>query len=148
MSRFLNYIIIDDAGGRERITAADIDTDAAPRIVETLASVSCGERIHIQNGYTVSGTIGGSRALLTLHDEAEAVAVVGVCIKSRAGPPLWRFLRANAVNPAALPQWGCPASPWVALRRDVPKAAIPGWVEAWAKNVGWALMHQKTVDMF
>ncbi len=93
------------------------------------------------SGYRVRGELGKKRSTLQLFDEGVPIAVVAVCLHSRASPGLWAWLRDHATS--ELPDMTEPPAPWVAMRYDCPEAALPPWIDQWAKTVGTALLHRE-----
>lgn len=134
----MHYIVLNEQS-IERVTPQDIDpAELAGVIDRTVIPVQNGQTGHAFSrrlGYTVTGSIGGKRARLTLFDENALIAELSVCAHSRSSPSLWR----EAHGPMALIS-DAPPPPWCALRYVVAEVALPEWLDWWAKTTGWAIV--------
>ncbi|MDR2259558.1 MAG: hypothetical protein LBE06_01205 [Azoarcus sp.] len=145
------YFVDIHYGRRDHVTKNRIDrgeqNEIVSRVLLPLLNVETGDEtvgaIRVTGNYTVTGKVARRRATLVLSNNDVQVAVIGICTHNRTAASLWRWLRANAKNPAALPIVECPAAPWVVLRRDADRKDMPNWIEQWAKTAGWALMRRK-----
>ncbi|MES2879167.1 MAG: hypothetical protein V4713_12155 [Pseudomonadota bacterium] len=138
----ITYIALTD-GYVERVTSNDVDpaemAGVIDRSIEPVRVGGPGWALNRKSGYTCTGEIGSKRATFTLLDEGVPIAVLAICMHSRASTPLWNWLHDNATR--SLPDMnGPPAAPWVAMRYDVPEEILPDWIDWWAKTVGWALI--------
>lgn len=138
----LIYIALNDQV-RERVTQEDCDAAEQAGIIDrTLLPVLAtwqGWADSRRSGYTVSGEIKSNSATFQLLDEGVPVAVLAVCLKAKASAGLWRWIKAHAAT--ELPESGdAPPPAWAALRYDVPEAALPSWIDWWAKHVAFALL--------
>lgn len=142
MKSYLIYASVTD-GYSERAERADPAEEAylIDRTLLPLAGGAEGYADSRRSGYRVRGDLGSKRATLQLLDEGVPIAVVAVCLHSRASPGLWKWLRDHA--PTQLPDMTEPPAPWVAMRYDCPEAALPPWIDEWAKGVGTALMNRE-----
>lgn len=139
---FLIYTALND-GLRERVTREDCDASEQAGIIDrTLLPVLAtgrGWADSRKSGYTVTGQIKSNSASFVLLDEGVPVAVLAVCLKAKASAAMWDWIKAHAVTP--LPNTGeAPPPAWAALRYDVPEAALPPWLDWWAKHVAFALL--------
>lgn len=140
--KHLLYIVLND-GWRERVTQQDCDaTEQAFIIDRTLLPVlatGSGWAGSRKSGYIVTGHITNNSAKFDLADEGGKIATLAVALHSKHSEQTWALLHAHATAP--LPDNGPPPPPpWAALRYDVPEAALPPWIDWWAKHVGFALM--------
>jgi hypothetical protein len=136
---YMIYVSITD-GHSERAERADPAEEAyiIDRTLLPLAGGAEGYANSRLSGYRVRGDLGSKRATLQLLDDGTPIAVVAVCLHSRASPGLWKWLYDHAT--AELPDMTAPPAPWVAMRYDCPEAALPPWIDNWAKGVGTALL--------
>lgn len=108
------------------------------RTLLPLAGGSEGYADSRKSGYRVRGDLGKKRATMQLFDKGAPIAVVAVCLHSRASKGLWAWLRNHAIH--TLPDLAEPPVPWVAMRYDCPESALPPWIDEWTKTVGHALL--------
>jgi len=139
---YVVYTVLND-GIRERVTYEDCDACEQAGIIDrTLLPVlntGKGWADSRRSGYSVTGEIKANAATFQLLDEGVPVAVLAVCLKAKASAGLWRWITANAQ--AQLPNVGeAPPPAWAALRYGVPEAALPSWLDWWAKHVAFALL--------
>lgn len=81
--------------------------------------------------FTVTGEIGKKRSVVTLREHDAPLAVLGICLHSRASKPLLKTL-------TGIPDDQGLSVPWLVLRME--QDTMPPWVERWAEVVAWALM--------
>lgn len=140
--KHLLYIVLND-GWRERVTQQDCDAAEQAGIIDRtllpVLSTGKGWADSRKSSYTVAGHITQNSALFDLSDEGVKIATLGVVLHSKYKEKTWALLHSHATKP--LPDNGPSAQPaWAALRYDVAEAALPPWIDWWAKHVGFALM--------
>lgn len=146
MSRYLIWVVLND-GVSERVDEDHVDAvEEAAVIDRALLPISLGERGRATGGrdtpYTVTGDIGGKRALLRLWDESAPLADIGVCLHSRAAAGLWADLHCEPADD--LTDINMPASPpWIGVRCFAPESIFPAWFDSWTKTVGMALLRRE-----
>lgn len=138
----LLYIAMNDQI-RERVTQQDCDaTEQAGIIDRTLLPVLAagqGWADSRNSGYTVRGEINRNAASFQLLDEGVPIAVLAVALHAKTSARMWSWLHEHSAHP--LPENGtAPPPAWAALRYDIPEAALPPWIDWWAKHVGYALL--------
>lgn len=84
-----------------------------------------------QGEFTASGEIGKKRSVLTLREAGQPLAVLGICLHSRASKPLLKML-------AGIPDDEGLSVPWLVIRME--QDSMPPWVEPWALQVAWSLI--------
>lgn len=139
---YMIYASITD-GYSERAENPD-PVEQAYVIDRTLLPLVAGAEGHADSrhsGCRVRGELGKKRATLQLFDEGVPIAVVAVCLHSRASPGLWAWLSDGAAT--ELPDLPEPPAPWVAMRYDCHESDLPHWIDEWAKTVGTALLHRE-----
>jgi hypothetical protein len=139
MSSYLNYLVLGDELGAERVTQDDCDAIEQAGIIDrTLIPVlqtGQGWADSRKSGYTVRGEIGRNAARLVLFDENVQVAALAVALHSKQAPGVWNWIaqgQQNLRQPTSVP--------WAVLREDIEAWLMPEWINWWAKHVGYALM--------
>lgn len=139
---YVQYVVLND-GLRVRVTHDDCDAVEQAGIIDrTLLPVLAtgqGWADSRKSGYTVTGQIKSNSASLQLLDAGVPVATLAVCLKAKASAAMWEWIKAHAVTPL-LDTGEAPPPAWAALRYDVPEAALPSWLDWWAKHVAFALL--------
>lgn len=141
MSHLL-YTVPQD-GLIERVTRLDCDASEQAGIIDRtlipVLSSGQGWADSRKSGYTVRGEINSKAASFQLFDEGVPIAVLAVSLHSKTSAKLWAWLHDHSPHPL-LENSDAPPPAWAALRYDVPEAALPPWLDWWAKHVGYALM--------
>ncbi|WP_311949272.1 hypothetical protein [Halomonas piscis] len=106
------------------------------RVLEPIAEGSLGKPWR-HDVYTVSGDLGGKRCSFTLHEDGEPLAVIGVCLHSRASKPLLQAL-------TPIPDDDGLSVPWMIIRME--QDTLPPWVERWAEQLAWAVVRRQEGD--
>lgn len=138
MSDFIEWVIIN-TDARQRVPFDDVDASEEAGVIDRcLLPITRGERGRAGRGsmYSVSGEIGGKRALLRLWEQSAVVADVAVCLHSRAAPGLWADVGGSD---DAYPN----AAPWVAMRLHAALEALPAWFASWTKTLAVALARRE-----
>jgi len=80
--------------------------------------------------YMAQGEIGNKRSVVTLYEDGVPLAVLGVCLHSRASKPLFRTLTGMDDDGLSVP--------WLVIRME--QDTMPAWVESWAIDIAWSLI--------
>lgn len=136
---YLNFLALNDAYFK-RVTFDDIEPIELGRAYENLLqpiSQGLAATVKRHTGYTATGEISGKRAVFTVSDEGIQIAVIAICLHSRAATSLWREIYQGGDLPDLLP----PAAPWVCVRYNVPETALPDWLDRLAWHAAWYLLN-------
>lgn len=146
-SKYLTFVALNDSYS-ERVEAIAVEPASIGAALErVIEPIRAGQRgIPRRNtDYSVAGEIGGKRSMFAVLDADVPIAAIAVCLHSRAADQLWHLINDTAVTD--LPDIvGPPGVPWCAIRYDAPKAALPDWLDDFAKTIAWTLMTEKQSD--
>lgn len=122
-----------------------LDQDVDQSIDWIKAALSGGTPI-IGANISMTATREGRNLVVTLWDKTGAALItVAVCLKSRAGPGVWRMLHETATPPIDLVPFTHPPAPWAVTRIEptdglVKNAGILDWTGQFADALAWAWM--------